>query len=415
MKNYLCYDEGAIKNAADIINEYLVNIETGLQTGSLNDAKIKVLEQIKSATRIICESEVNNHLLQEHETLKKENSFFTEKIAELEKVEVSATERIFSFGVLEGIKKFLSELKREVKQNNICGALPTNRLDCVLDVLENELNSVSSPKEPNITNLYIIGNGFDLKHNLPTHYSDFAVFCRKKAPELFEKMNELYPRLSINGLWSDFENALEFPDIKKLKQRQKNKEEIEKQNGQKDYSIGVEPEDLKGIFNDWVRTLNDLIQRLTIEKRYDLNPEDYFITFNYTNVLEYIYGIDDFKVLHIHEKSETDDNGCIYGHGGLFDTVGAEQQEIKSYIDDYKKGIQNDKLKDWLQEHDICPKRIIVLGHSMASVDGLYFKYLVAKFPNAEWSIHYFGDSDLISKFRTMSNLKIRPSFVCDN
>ena len=398
-KGYLCYNEIAIKEAASILNEYLSDIEAGIQNFSLNDVKKNTLEQIQSATEYSCKSEVSNRSQEEHEALLKENAFFSEKIQELKKSEISATHKVLPFGVFDKIIKFLSELKEEMEQKNFC----TDRLDFFLGSFEKNLGRLS--KEPTITNLYIIGNGFDLKHNLPTRYSDFAIFCQKNAPELFDKMNDLYPKLSLNGLWSDFESALEFPDIKKLEQRQK----------EKDYSIGVEPVRMKEAFNEWAKALNSIIQLLTIEKRYDLNTDDYFITFNYTNVLEHVYNIDDSKVLHIHEKSEPGDYGCIYGHGGLSNLVGIEQQEIKDYIDGYKKEYNSKGLKEWIERNNICPKRIIVLGHSMAPVDVLYFKHLVWQFPDAEWSVHYFGVFDLINKLSITSDFSIPSSFVCDD
>ena len=33
--------------------------------------------------------------------------------------------------------------------------------------------------------LYIIGNGFDLHHNLPTQYSDFSKYIQEKNVELY--------------------------------------------------------------------------------------------------------------------------------------------------------------------------------------------------------------------------------------
>lgn len=411
-KKYLCYDKKLMQQAATLLRQFLSDINSGLNNLSLNEIKKYTLEQIKSATGLICKFEANDRVLQEHEVLLNENIFFKEKEEELEKSEDSAPKGNLSFGVVDDIIKFLSELKEEMEQKNLC----SDRLDFFLSFLDEEKALRRLPKEPNITNLYIIGNGFDLKHNLPTRYSDFAFFCQKNNPELFDKINNLYPKLIINGLWSDFENALEFPDNKKLEQRKKNKEEIEKQNGQeKDYSIGVEPVDLTDVYNDWARTLNSIIQLLTIEKRYDLNSEDYFISFNYTDVLEHVYGIDASKVLHIHGKSDIGYNGCIYGHGGLSNTGGIDQQEIKDCIDDFKKEYKNWKLKEWIEKNKICPKRIIVLGHSMSAVDYSYFKHLVWQFPDAEWSIHYFGSPDLINKLHIISSLSIHPSFVCDN
>ena len=56
--------------------------------------------------------------------------------------------------------------------------------------------------------LYIIGNGFDLKHGLPSRYSDFAEFCKKINWELYEQLTLLFPKISGESLWSNFEKGL---------------------------------------------------------------------------------------------------------------------------------------------------------------------------------------------------------------
>lgn len=40
--------------------------------------------------------------------------------------------------------------------------------------------------------LFIIGNGFDIAHNLPTKYADFKKFLEKTDIKLFNKIFEIY-------------------------------------------------------------------------------------------------------------------------------------------------------------------------------------------------------------------------------
>ena len=61
--------------------------------------------------------------------------------------------------------------------------------------------------------LFIIGNGFDLAHNLPTRFDpDFMNFSRK-----YEQYNfwDLY-QTREDSIWSDFENLLSYPDLNNL-------------------------------------------------------------------------------------------------------------------------------------------------------------------------------------------------------
>lgn len=63
--------------------------------------------------------------------------------------------------------------------------------------------------------LYIIGNGFDLAHNLPTRFDpDFKNITSKYE---FENFWELY-QSDENDIWSDFENLLGCPDFNLLEE-----------------------------------------------------------------------------------------------------------------------------------------------------------------------------------------------------
>ena len=57
-------------------------------------------------------------------------------------------------------------------------------------------------------NLYILGNGGDLMHNLPTRYSDFAEFCMRNHAKLYSDMEKCFPLLNLDGLWANIETAL---------------------------------------------------------------------------------------------------------------------------------------------------------------------------------------------------------------
>lgn len=75
-------------------------------------------------------------------------------------------------------------------------------------------------------NIYYIGNGFDLSHNLNTSYLDFKEYFKKNNEKYYNKFADLYGLRKIVGydhdggaeyeddneeirqLWSDFENTL---------------------------------------------------------------------------------------------------------------------------------------------------------------------------------------------------------------
>ena len=63
--------------------------------------------------------------------------------------------------------------------------------------------------------LYILGNGFDLAHELPTAYWDFRTYLKSAHPEFleaFEEHYDIYPSMSDEAkkeyLWNRFESNL---------------------------------------------------------------------------------------------------------------------------------------------------------------------------------------------------------------
>lgn len=57
--------------------------------------------------------------------------------------------------------------------------------------------------------LYIIGNGFDLHHDLNTSYLNFRNYCVRNVPSLWKNLSEIYgDKINHDMWWSDFENKL---------------------------------------------------------------------------------------------------------------------------------------------------------------------------------------------------------------
>lgn len=72
--------------------------------------------------------------------------------------------------------------------------------------------------------LYILGNGFDLAHKLPTAYWDFRTYLKSAHPEFleaFEEHYDIYPSMSDEAkkeyLWNRFESNLANIDEDKEK------------------------------------------------------------------------------------------------------------------------------------------------------------------------------------------------------
>ena len=66
------------------------------------------------------------------------------------------------------------------------------------------------------TKLYIIGNGFDLWHGLPTAYKCYNRYMMRQNASVHDRIGRIYNRANSNELWSDYENMLPRLDIVKL-------------------------------------------------------------------------------------------------------------------------------------------------------------------------------------------------------
>ena len=269
--------------------------------------------------------------------------------------------------------------------------------------------------------LYIIGNGFDLKHKIPSRYSDFALYIANHDITLYEQIERCLKNLNTNGLWSNFEAALGTQDYDELQ-----KDIIRNHDIKRDYPIGIDDNSLKMGFRDWVIALKRYISnddQCFIPRMYALGKNDYYLSFNYTDTLEKVYNIDNSHICHIHgyidsKDKDTEDSfvGYIYGHRNDEYKNEIEKLQIDdSYkydligtIKGYQKDIQGDDLRDFLAKvmRDGVSD-IVVMGHSLNKIDSPYFKIIKEILINATWHIGYYDEADYVNKIKSCGDLEI--------
>lgn len=297
--------------------------------------------------------------------------------------------------------------------------------------------------------LYIIGNGFDRGHGLPCDYHEFYKYLKENREDILEVMGKFYDVRDKSKLWTDFENNLEkkidydeftkqifehTPNIASDEFRDRDWSEAQ-------IAIEIESDKLLNLlqegFKEWIQSLN--VSRTS--KSYSLDTSAYYLTFNYTEVLESVYDIPSSNILHIHNKvgenlifghgknvedfnvpkalygTESpfisyDENGNIesteYGHESL------AEKAVCSFYDKMKK-----KTEKIIQQHSCFFEKlsdiseVIVLGHSYNEIDEPYFKKLAESIPNtAKWTLCYYTDNDrtkaksLMKKLRIAQNLQ---------
>jgi hypothetical protein len=297
-----------------------------------------------------------------------------------------------------------------------------------------------------MNSLYVIGNGFDLYHNIDTYYSSFGLFLQKQHPEYYAKLTRylFLPELDENDkktlrnqLWSNFENSLTRLDLEELLDEYSDYTASPSDKSFSDgdwgaYAIEIEREvtDLtQGLINRFKEFIaNVKFPESTSINHLKLNHEAFFLSFNYTDTLERYYNISLDKIIYIHGKVGRNNQNIVLGHG-----VTPESLIVKKYdppkhlkpkeleiwkmknLEDYDHSfmlgvneVNQYVFKSFKQSADIIEKNelffnslngvisVIILGHSLADVDMVYFKKIAeyVDVVNTKWTISWHNEGD---------------------
>lgn len=231
--------------------------------------------------------------------------------------------------------------------------------------------------------LFIIGNGFDLAHGMETSWRDFYNWLR--SSKHFNLINFLEANVGMNtDLWRDFEKALGEYDINDIYNQCTEDIEIDYDHMMRsafaiedspDIELLPNKEELLRCFSEWVKSICISDEPLLI----DIPKDARYLTFNYTETLEKLYGIPTENLLHIHGSI----NNPIFGHGNYYNSYDDESDTTYEIAAKEKIiGAMNDLHKDVngiIEEHknyfeslfDI--NQIIVRGVSYGEIDFPYF------------------------------------------
>ena len=267
--------------------------------------------------------------------------------------------------------------------------------------------------------LYIIGNGFDLYHNIPSRYRDFYYWLKENGPQYEEFTNDMqtiFHRLNNeeSTLWSNFEEALGQYDVDKIyKYYYRSPDNLSSENK---YEIAGEQvvskvrnvsEKIRPLMTLWAKQI-DLSH---VRPKLRLAKQSYFFTFNYTNVLEDVYNISPEHICHIHGC--IDDIGeMITGHNTILSTNDINAESDEEELAKQKIVREMNKLgKD--QDTQIVKHKlfflslpvishVVVIGHSLANIDIRYFGEILSTIPHdTKWyfSTHLKSDDERIERF----------------
>ena len=270
--------------------------------------------------------------------------------------------------------------------------------------------------------LFIIGNGFDLVHDLPTKYLDYRIFLKNSSENdsFCMDMEQAYGLNEFTDYWwRDFETNLGLgdnfeADFEAMAETAIG--EMVTDDGEQMYDV---EETLRCHFEPYYEFMNNLNETVLqwvesiditgirpVFKRI-IEKDNYFLTFNYTNVLEHVYNIPINKVCHIHGSVE--EGFVIMGHGNkaAIEKYQKEADEKSKRLEkngaEISRGICNfyrasfKDTKDIIRMNESAFNRyggaseIHIFGHSLGKVVMPYFQEIrkrVLKTTNWYFYVH---------------------------
>lgn len=286
-------------------------------------------------------------------------------------------------------------------------------------------------------NLFIIGNGFDLGHDLPTSYWDFRSFLEKKHPAFlndFEEKYYLWGHDLKTSLWNNIEFNLANiqDDILYNQMAQSSGLRLEIENVDIEDTLTyyfVEQfkfiEKLTLYLEEWIAEVNeelpDTTRRTSLIKE---SSSDKFITFNYTTTLEEIYKIENVNILHIHGVVNSEDE-LVLGHSNLkrIDYFRKKYREFQNkgntQISPIYSALSQYCINTYKDVRKYIPKlfslnynsveKIMIIGHSLSDVDLPYFAKIKGFIEDdIAWCVYYYCEDEAAMLKKQLKKIDIQ-------
>lgn len=307
----------------------------------------------------------------------------------------------------------------------------------------------------NSNKLYIIGNGFDLHHGLETSYHHFANYLKENDTQLYDLLiSYFYFSNEDEDFWWRFEENLANFDVDQMLDDYRDylPDIISEEFRERD--LHVFPDIMRNMleslttglvasFANFIRTVQTPI--IAKQRMLDLDKDSLFFTFNYTYLLEDLYGIDPINILHIHNGAESRYREIILGHGidpdnfkeeEEFPPDGLNEKELKQWYEqqagnwDYSYDSGKESILSYFTASYKPTKEIIVenhtffeslsgirevniLGHSLANVDLPYFEEIARNVNvNAKWTVSFYNPSEIENHNQQLIKLGIKESKI---
>lgn len=261
----------------------------------------------------------------------------------------------------------------------------------------------------NNNKLYIIGNGFDLHHKLPTSYTDFCNNYAKKKNVLWNHLEQIYgqDRIQNDMWWANFEEMLGKVNYATLK----NSNNGDAMGAQKAKNL---IQNLSLFFGNWITSIDKQIYLGKLTLRQDINPNALFFTFNYTTLLEKAYKVQTDNIWHIHGSvndfrenpkllivGHDSDNGKLIQYSSNDNNQNTTPAYKDSINQEIIKGAK--RVKERIIQNEEKFKQysnithFIVMGFSFNEIDLPYIKKIIEvnkNVQNTKWMVYWHRDTE---------------------
>lgn len=259
-------------------------------------------------------------------------------------------------------------------------------------------------------NLYIIGNGFDKHHGLKTGYGDFRKWLKEYRSDFYNHCILLYGD-NEDEWWSQFEyhladiNVHDYVSFLGGCTRQGVKQIFSElydgitkdisflDNGELDRLsqnevIALLKYDLERFIPYIVAYIRDFLDEVPNPAPSKLpltfDDESFYFTFNYTTVLEDVYGVAKQNVCHIHGNLDVWAD-IILGHNKTIQDILLQNDDVKNvdketfnFIAEHRKDVTGQIIRHsnvFNQLHQI--ENVVIIGYSFSDIDNPYLEYIV--------------------------------------
>lgn len=294
--------------------------------------------------------------------------------------------------------------------------------------------------------LYIIGNGFDLHHGLPTSYWCYKEYLKITEPEFVDRFDDFIKRYVIPNVvdvvvdiekWSELESYTKFIygfDVEEILEEAlaSAEDDMDRASYWHDiqYMSDKYSEWINGIrtsFFEWIKTIK--YSPNMKDKDLPIDKNAMYLNFNYTNTLEVLYEVPHENILHIHGNLSED---IIFGNNEVPEAVIesslleinthedadwriSEASEILNSVLNQTKLYYKDTLtqinknKRFFEQIKEC-EGIIIMGFGFGDEDDDYMDEIANQVRNLKRiKVYYHEDKDIENfKEKLLEKIKVQ-------